>query len=84
MVAEVVEQSPVIAEAMLQPRAVVGAELLDSLFRRAASGHGLNRTAAVSGRARAFRFGADGAASMRGYYAELRSCDTRWKDRSRR
>ena len=41
MVVEVVEQSPILSEALLQPLAVSGAELLHSLLRRTASDHGL-------------------------------------------
>lgn len=50
MVAEVVEQSPVFAEALLQPRAVIGAELLHSLLWRTASDHGLHCSAAIFSR----------------------------------
>ena len=39
MVAEVIEQSPVLADALVQPRAVVCAELPNSVLRRAASNH---------------------------------------------
>lgn len=48
MVTEVVEQSPVLAEALVKPHAIFGAELLDSILWRMTSHHVLSRTAAAS------------------------------------
>lgn len=52
MVAEIVEQPPVFADTLFQPRPVFGAELLDSLLRRTASDHGLQSYAGVQSVAR--------------------------------
>ena len=48
MVAKIVEQTPVFAEASFQPRSVFGAEFLNSLLRRPARDHGPHRTAAFA------------------------------------